>query len=441
MRDIQLTNRGAVHSHHSRNQTSEYLEFPSGSVWRAKWLPAILMSVYFLSLFDFPLLQKLELRWYIVLGLAFLAYIIQGWPLNARATSIFWSVYGMSLLGAILSLLRTPSLTLSLWNTVGEGIAFITFLLFVPVIASCFTRRFIMIGFIGTMVYWSINIQHLLNEYGTLFYSTFGTTGSDKNNIGFGLALSSTALFYLAVFWQPKTELRKWQVFFLRLCMAAGGVFFLYSIMLIYARSSFLSALLGVCAIFSLVLIKKRGFSRLVHVIGFIVIIAFFIQFVVPNVLAESPYWNVIFDFTQQGINAYDLRIGLLEKGWFFVSENPIIGVGIGGSKTSIMLEGGIIPSYYIANSYLTEWAERGILGLWSLILFIIVYLKTLRRYFFDLIILDQIWLLWFLLLFFSMAFIDMKSITMMMLVVLTGIEYEQRYIKQTDAAFFRRGV
>jgi hypothetical protein len=98
--------------------------------------PAVLLTLYHLYLWIPEYIALPAVRWYMPLGVALFAFLLLRMPLNMRAAKPFWLIYGLALFGAILSLLRAPNIDLVLWNTVGMGFIFVTFLLFVPILAA-----------------------------------------------------------------------------------------------------------------------------------------------------------------------------------------------------------------------------------------------------------------------------------------------------------------
>lgn len=402
------------------------------------WLAIIMVSVYFLSLWAPPNLPIPNLRWYMALGLAIFAFVLQKRSLNIQAASVYWIVFGLNFLGAVLSLLRAPLMDLALWNTIGLGISFVTYLLFIPVLATRLARRILLMLLIGTAILWTFEIQRLLREHTALYYSTFAETGSDKNFVGFGLSLACVAVFYLIMFWNPSKAFPKWQVFALRLILGLAGIYFFYNVSLIYARSGILTIFVGNGAVLGVFFFRKPRISSLLRIGGLIAIFAVFILLLLPRILAASPYWKAMFNRMQdEGMDAFSLREIVLQKGLFLIGENPFLGVGAGGSRAAVSSVYGDFPGYLIHNSILTDWAEKGILGLLSNVVWILMYLKILRRNLFNLPIIDQIWLIIFIPLFFEMNFFDMSSITMTMLAILAGINHEQYQMEQARAAPF----
>ncbi len=394
---------------------------------RGKWLPAILVCLFFLAFWAPPMIPTVASRWYVLLGLSIFAFLIQKAPLDLGAARLFWSYYGLSLLGAIVSLLRATSPDLALWNTVGMGISFVSCLLLLPVLATRLTRQLLLVLLLGSAVLWSVVIQQLVSKYGILAYSTFAETGDNKNSVGYVLALAATVLFYLAAFWKPHRAFPFWALFLGRSFLASAGGFLFYSQALIYARGSLVATLAGILSVLVLIYIKnEKKLSALLRITVISAMAVVFALTILPRILEISPTWNRWYLTAMNGeasslINNRDV---LLQKGIYLVSQNPFIGVGVGGSRESVSLTGYYFPGYLIHNTFLTDWAEFGILGLLSDLVWVLAYITLLRKKFMSLSPVDQIWLLIFIPLIVQMNFKNINSLAMV--VILAGIFYEQ---------------
>lgn len=405
---------------------------------RVSWLAIILVSVYFLALWAPPILSIPAFRWYFAMGLAIFAFLVQKKPLNLSAARFFWIVYGLGFLGAVLSLLRTSSqsLTETLWNTVGLGMSGVTYLLMIPVLATKSARKFMLLILIGAAIFSIIDIQRLLNMHGFLIYSTFGETkGGDKNHIAFGLSLAGFALLYLSLFWKPSKAVSRGLIHITRLILGIAGVVFLFYMALIYSRSAVLVTIVEIGVLLGMVFYKNLNRRVGLLYVGFALFIIFIAtKLVIPMIIAASPQWVFLSASLQnEGLDAFDNRQILIEKGLYLVIENPILGIGVGQSINPISSYYGNFPGAWIHNTFLTDWAEKGILGLLSNVVWFLMYLGILRNKFFDGSIVDQIWLLLFIPLFFEMNFLDMSSISLTMLAILSGIDYEQHSLQQAE--------
>ena len=136
-------------------------------------------------------------------------------------------------------------------------------------------------------------------------------------------------------------------------------------------------------------------------------------------------HWLLIKGVKNQGFEIFSDRELLTRKALFLISKNPFLGVGVGGTRSALVEINNYFPFYLIHNTYLSEWAEKGLLGLLSYVIWIIVFLKFLYRKFFSVPIHDQVWLLLLIPFFFMINSIDMSSISAMLLAIFSGIFYE----------------
>jgi len=390
----------------------------------------IIMCLYYVSLLGPPLLNFPTLKWYVALGLSIIAYLLNKRAINLLAVRPYLIISGLSLLGAIISIINSPSLNLSLLNTIGSFVNFIVFLLFIPVLANQKVRKYLLILIVLLALLWTVQIQLLLRAHSILLYSTFTETGSNKNSAGFVLAIAAIILFYVAVLWQTNRKTSKIINYLLRFFSGALAIYYIYCLSLIYDRSSILAVIVGIVVLSLVILIKSNNkFEAIFGIIFFLGICILVIYIFLPDILNISPGWLQQYDKIQQeGISAFPSRLLLIKKGLYIIKQNPLIGIGLGSSRSPISTPNLYFPGYYLHNSYLTDWAERGILGLFSYVIWVLLYLKTLKKYFLNLNGSDQIWLILFLLVFFSMTFADSTSINLAMLSVLSGIWYDVFY-------------
>ncbi len=423
-----LDNRRELRKHGSSSQ----VELPG------RWVPTLLICLYFLSFWDWDMIDMPSLRWYMVLGMAIFVFLLQKAPLNLRAAQIFWLVYGLIFFGAALAVLRAPDKSLALWNTVGFGINFIIALLLVPTMSTRFTRKILLIFLIIAAFLWVVIIQNLIVTKGFLTYSTLGvSTGSDKNQVGMLFALASTALFYLAGFWKPSKPLSKRRLFSIRLVFGLLGMLFFFYQMLIYARSGILTTIAGMLfALVALLLKNEAKPSAFFRSVFIFLVFIFSVFFLGPKVMAISPSWERLsFQFLERGIGGFDYRTDLLRKGLFLIGQNPFIGVGLGNSKAAISSSYADFPFSLIHNTFLSAWAETGLVGLLAYFIWFLAVLKMLRERFFQLVLTDQIWLVLLLCVFIEMNFKEISSVSLFMLLIFAGINYQLYQSRQVDYA------
>ena len=414
---------------------AEMADLPEHVV-RGKWLPTILVSLYYLLSWLPASVPVPDLRWFMTLPLAIVAFLTQGAPLNIRAARPFLVVYGLSSAGALASLLRAPDFDRAIWNTVAFGASLATFVLFIPVLATGLARRVILVVLVFSAFLWSFDIQRLVSKYGILVLSTLKEAGGNKNAVGITLILAGTALFYLAAFWQPTRIRTPQQLWIMRLFFGMASLFLFYNLVLIYDRSGLLEAAVGIGAVLAVIWIKSPNkFAGLFLVALVLAMLVLVVILVLPRVLEVAPVWQLIYDRTlSEGTASFGNRELLLRKGWYLVSQNPFLGVGIGGTKDAILAIDAIFPYYFVHNMYLTDWAEKGILGLMSYLVMIIIYIRFVKGKFFDLPITDQVWLLLFVPLSVALLFKDMNTLHIAIVAIIVGIIYEQSLLDQKEA-------
>ena len=426
---LPVSNRNPVILVHPGGDAGHQVTDFSTAVHRGKWLPAILLGLYYFNSWQ-PLGVWFEgMRWYMALGLAGLAFLMQGRRLGMKNTKLFWMVQGLAVLGAVISLPRALYPESALWNAVGMQISFVTMLLFVPVLSTKLTRRCMLIALIAAAIFWVIGLQRLRREVGVFLpYSTFYAKRIDKNYLSLCLALASTSLLSFVALWKPSKLLRPWQVFLIRVVLSLSGLYMIYIIVLTYSRSGLLTACVGVLTVLGAKLVQERRLSGVFRMGLIISLIMGGVVLSLSQVLDAAPYWDLM---AEPLLNVGDptlmvSRRHLFDKGLRLIRENPILGVGIEGTKAASLSVDGDSIRGLIHNSYLTAWAELGILGLVSHIAWILAYFKILRTKFFDSPLVDQIWLLLFIPFFFDLNLFDIGSQIVMMTAILAGIYHGQ---------------
>lgn len=188
--------------HQAIGTLADPTEHIESNVWSEKngaWFPSVFIGLYFLLSWA-PWVPEVIAnsiqRWYVELGLAVFTFIILKTKMEIRATRIYLVVYGLSFFGALLSLSRARDFDLSLWNTVAFGTGFLAYLFFIPTFATKLARHIFLIMLMAVGIAWAFRIQLLAGQYSVLYYSSFGVTGSDKNQVGLYMSLTGTALFY-----------------------------------------------------------------------------------------------------------------------------------------------------------------------------------------------------------------------------------------------------
>jgi len=405
---------------------------------RGKLLPALILGfIYFYSLKP-PGLYFSDVRWYIALGLAFFVYLIQRRQLDFKAARIYWIISGLILLGATLSLLNTNTqyLDASLFNLVALWVNVITFLLFITTLATRICRTVLLFSHLAASFFWTIEIQRRLADLGYFSSTTFSGVDENKNAISLLLALGITALLAFTVLWRPATRLRRGYVNMIRMLLVGAAMFMLYSQSLTYSRSELATSFVGILAVIGVAASQTRGMKKIRVIIISLIILGLFVYIALPYVTAAAPGWSRAIDPVKNlgDPTSFVTRKMLYYKGLSIIRENPLLGIGPGNTRgIYINLQGVFFERWLLHNTYLTYWAEYGLLGLLSIVAFILAYIKILNRNFHSLPMVDRIWLIMFIPWFFALNFINVG--TLMMLAILTGIYYEQYQIQQSKTS------
>jgi O-antigen ligase len=393
-------------------------------------LAIVPIAIFFVLVWGLPVsaLQELDITWYMVLGLALAAWLFQGAGLNPKGLRIIIIVAGLGVAGAFLSAFNAEDPSLALYNAVAMVINMLAYTLFIPTLAKPGIRKVLLGIMLILAVVWTAEIQILVRQHSYLVYSTFAETGENKNHIGFLLTLSISASFFLAVFIQPFPAHRRFANLVVRLGFAAASIFFFYNQTLIYARAGIASSAIGIAS--TVALYYFRNHRQLRSIIVTVLLIAglgLAIFWLLPKITLIAPQWIRMYE--QQFIEGQDLTLNrqiLIEKALFLISQNPIFGIGIGGSRAAVTSFERFFPGYLIHNLYLTDWVEKGLLGLIANIAWVILYLNLMRKHLLNSPILDQLWMVLLIPLFFYLNFKDFNTISYTFLAILAGLDYER---------------
>lgn len=390
------------------------------------WLPSILLALIYFNMWAPPGLWISGIRWFMLGGISFFIFILQGFPIDIEFTKLYWQIYGAYFLGAVLSLFRATHVWESLYLTVGMGINFWAYLLFVPTLALRRTRKLMLFSLLGASTLWAIEIQkRVYSLYSYNPYILFSGGGNDKNYISLSLMMSALALLVFVLF--RETEGKQENNFLTRIFTIISMllcVFFAYSLLLTYSRSAFAALILG--AVIILIVKASRQDSsvgKLLLFIGVLIVVSYVLA---NQVLEVLPRWQIAYDDLESSS-----RVVLVEKALTVISQNPLVGIGQGGIRygfTDSM--GREFPRKLVHNSYLAAWAEYGILGMIGYFCAVAYYVRSLIFRFdtFDLV--DKIWLLIFPGYFAMLFFLDLGSNSQMMFALLAGMYYEQQMVR-----------
>lgn len=403
-----------------------------------KVLPAILIGWYYFNSLQPPYGEFIELRWYLALGLAGMAFIIQRRYLGSENAIIFVFVQGMALTGASLSLVRATDFDNALTNTISMAIGFITILLMITTLSTQMGRTISLIVVVVVASMWVIEIQYRLAAFGFFEPSSFSSAEDNKNAVSLILAMGSTVLLAFSFFVQFSQKKNNKQYLFLRMIVVVVSLFMVYNLSLTYSRSELLNAFFGIMIVLSMYfyMSQNRGAKVGAKILLFIVFLGIVVYATVPRILVVSPHWERML---QPFLNFDDpmvliARRSLLEKGFLIIADNPFFGIGAGNTKAIYDSFEIITMRGLIHNTYLTYWAEYGLFGFFSLVAFILIYWKILREKFTSMQLVDQIWMTLFPLFYFALSFKNLSII--FMLAVLTGL-YNQYYQGSETKSFF----
>lgn len=393
--------------------------FPLHEATGQKWLPALLVSFYYFNLWTPPGFWIQGLTWYLVLGYALLVYLSQGTAFSYRSSRVFWSVTGLMVLGAELSLFRATNPDRVLWNTTGMLLHFASLFLFLPALSSPLTRRTMLITLLLAGLLWAFEIQRQLYLSGAITsHVLFRGKGEDKNYISLCLALAATMLAALAVLWKPPGILPMWLAGAIKMVIIFVSGYLAYSLLLIYSRSGVLVLIVGYCVILGLLLRQRYGLLRLLITL---ITTGILIGSFGDELIRQAPGWKGYLEISQ-----FQTRLSLIQKTITIIQDNPFIGIGPDETKY-------IYPYYRETqlmglphNSFLKGWAECGIFGLAGYGVWMVAFLRSLINRFSAVSLMDRIWLLLMIPYFFMMMFLDLGGNSWFMLSLLAGM-YEDR--------------
>lgn len=405
-------------------ETQAATERAAGDVNQGKLLPALILAYYFFMSWKPPIDWLPKLNWYVLLGVALFAYVIQRKPLDFARARFYWIPEGLIFLGSILALLRSPTFDESLFNLTSFIITLLTFLLFIPTFATITGRKWALYALLAAGVVWIIYVHNTRALLVTLLSSTF-TGKYDKNIISLSMAMFATALFAFSVLWLGNVKLRTWQLWFVRLMAFSGGVFALYSVSLTYSRSQLIAGLVSLVAVIAVLVFRLKGLRGVLAGLGILLASGIIIQALIPNVLSIATDWEYEIDpiLNLESPTSFVSRRELIDKGAAIIWDNPLIGIGIGNTISVYRNDFEYYSRGLIHSTYLSTWAETGILGFMGVLLWLYWYLKLLRWKLFSLTLIDQIWLVSLVPFMLGILFLDVQFIPYVALIA--GIYYQ----------------
>ncbi len=385
-------------------------------------LSKFLFTAYLFYLFS-PVSSELpHLKWYMLLSLSLLCFLINRFKFSLTSTKLYSTVYILYIIGAFFALLRNPTSTTTT-NAIGIIIIFLTYLLFHSILDSN-GRKYLLLSILLSSLLWTFEIQELVNYYSTLHYSAFGDTGTNKNMVGFLFVISIVTLFYffLRYNWPPNR-----MYYLIKFGLLFFIIYLAFNLFLIYDRSAIITLTVGVMV--ALYKTKKTGMSiYLYYTIVLGALFYFAISYILPGIISISPKWlDYYYLVTDYGISSFDSRYILIQKGIYIIMQNPIIGVGISGSRDAIAH----FPGFLIHNNWLSDWAELGIFGLIAdLILIRYIYIMLKREFFSKLNLVDQSWLIICVPFVIESFFKELAGFRIILLIIISSI-YSSNFISK----------
>lgn len=389
-------------------------------VKHGKILSLILVASYFFYVLAPPDLFPIGLKWYMVLGLGLVIYIVEGKSISLKRTVLYWSFCGLYLVGSVLALFRSTDIDSSLYLIVGSFINFLSYFLLIPSLSLQSVRKWILLALGLAALAWTF---HVRDQMGSLSYlnSPYYLTGpgNDKNFIAFVLSLAITAVFCVLMLWMPKEKKHKRRMIVIKIGLLAFGLYLLYYVLVAYSRSGLIATCAGLLSIAGLYLVKRGARIQELLVLMMLVFLAYRS---VSFVLQFAPQWAGYFSEDRLGMRVYDLQ-----KTAVIIKDNPFIGIGIDQTKNSYSSGFGQFDSFERGlphNLYLKAWAEVGLVGLIGYILWLRFFVRKLRYSFWGLPLVDQIWLMVYIPFFTMLFFLDIVTTALILLAFMTGMFY-----------------
>jgi O-antigen ligase len=377
-----------------------------------------ILVLFYSMLWNPPFLPSYEFKSYELLFLASVMFLLQGETLKIRDAILFLIVASLFLLGGFFGLFRSLYFDEAFSNLVAMGVNISVFLFMVPILRHEYTRRVLLITHMFVMSTYVFLILFMYASGTVFYYSTFGELGENKNHIGLGLAISSVIFMYYLAIWKnsaiPSHRMAIYKIFFGVMVVTS-----LLSISLIYARGAIVSVTIGILYISYLRQYLSEGPSlfRLMNFFLVLIFIAFVISLFISDIVKSAPDWFVLIDKMSDydsGSGSIGDRQFLLEKGFWLITEDPIIGMGIGGSRHAFLN----YPTGLIHNNYLSVYVDLGIFGFLGILYWLYCYIKFLFLRFSVYSDIDRVWILMIGVLFVGSLFKDTGTLSWFYLLI-----------------------
>ena len=332
---------------------------------QATWPSALLLALFTFYSFSPINVLRYEAHWYGVLAFCLVIFAANRARFSVRAAGPFLAVSGLTILGALLTPLRSGFTGDVLNNNLGMSVALLGCLFLLPALAAERSRRWIVLSLLLCSLLWLLRLQSVVAELGDDARLALAGRGHDRNYIAFNLVLGMTILLGVALFWRSRRDgalLGRG----IRIAALVGSLGMLMSLALTFSRSG---SLVGLFMVFIglLAYALKNRTGGLVRALCLAALVAGLVLCSIPAILARLPSWEMHFDRLAhwRTDDAMSSRRELLLKGWQIVCENPIVGIGAGMSKFYVPQGGAAERSgLLIHNGYLATWAELGSPGL-----------------------------------------------------------------------------
>lgn len=397
-----------------------------------KWIPSILLGLLLFIFWQPPGLRPVVefVHWYVLLAWAFLIFLFQGPSLNLSGSRVYLTVSGLSLTGAYLALVRTPNFGEAIWQTIGATVNLFTGFLLLPTLATIRGRKMFLRSLFLAACMWAVYTVILWRQMGTAIRFELTGRGQDHNFLGLTMALAATMLISLFInTWQ--SEKKTLIIIIKRLFFFFGVLGFSFAIIISFSRSSLVTLVAGFLAVAGLTIWAKRQFWV---GLGVVLLLAVAAAVFFPTFAKDNPIWATKMDELRDPTAEYGTSMGgrvrLTRKALGIIADNPFIGVGKNVFRESLDEEQAKRSfsrrqTQIAHNAYLGDWAELGILGIISHLLFWIYWLKEVFRVpLASRPVTDQVLLMIFPPFFVMKFFLDTSGWSM--LLALSGLYYER---------------
>lgn len=392
---------------------------------RPRLLPILMVAFYYFTLCR-PPLELADNRWFIVLGIAGVSFLLTGQKLELAPARIVLVVAGLTWVGGVFSLLRTQYVDTSLNALVGYAVTMATMVLFASVLKWEKARTALLIALCLAATLWSIEIIGRQITFGQAARLTY-TGDADKNQVALVLSLATTTLLTQIFYMKPGRR-----SVLLRILFAGMIVAFTVSVLFLYSRSGMATFGVGL-AVATITFVRRFRGRGIVAILVVALLLFAFPDVIIDGVFQALPYWQTAIErLAPDQLETFNRgRVSTFEKSLLLIEENPIVGIGMSAYKLTYVEvytrhSSGTIPH----NTYLGAWAETGILGVVALLVWVVTTIKLYRSHFNELSLIDKCWVLTMLPYFFMLFFLDIGSNMIMTLTVFSALYNVYRPLK-----------